>query len=162
MTETLPRHLQQSKLTRLHWEDFEVGDVFTAPWGRTITDAYLLAFAGINSDFQHMHVDETYAQATEFGGRIAHGNMTAIQGLGMQVYTQVFHHAVAFLEEHHVYKAAVKVGDTIFSAMEVTDTRATKRDDRGIVYFRNDLTNQDDVLVCESTYVMMIRRRPPA
>jgi hypothetical protein len=93
MTET-PRHLRESKLTRLYWEDFEVGDVLEAPWGRTITDAYLLAFAGANSDSQHMHVDEVYSQTTEFGGRIAHGNLTAIQGLGMQVYTQVFHHAV--------------------------------------------------------------------
>jgi acyl dehydratase len=160
MTETVPRHLKQSKLTRLYWEDFEAGDVFEAPWGRTITDAYLLAFAGVNSDFQHMHVDEEYAKATEFGGRIAHGNLTAIQGLGMQVYTQVFHHAIAFLEESHVYKGAVRVGDTIYSAMHVTDTRTTKRDDRGIVFFRNDLTNQHGELVCVSTYVMMMRRRP--
>jgi acyl dehydratase len=156
----VPRHLRESKLTRLYWEDFEVGDVFEAPWGRTITDAYLLAFAGVNSDFQHMHVDEEYSKATEFGGRIAHGNMTAIQGLGMQVYSQVFHHAMAFLEEGHVYKGAVKVGDTIYSAMHVTEVRPTKKDDRGIVFFRNDLTNQRGELVCVSTYVMMMRRRP--
>ena len=160
MTETTPRHLKESKLTRLYWEDFEVGDAFEAPWGRTITDAYLLAFAGVNSDFQHMHVDEEYCKATEFGTRIAHGNCTAVQGLGMQVYTQVFHHALAFLEERHVYKAAVKVGDTIYSAMHVTDSRPTKNDGRGIVFFRNDLTNQLGELVCESTYVMMMRRRP--
>jgi acyl dehydratase len=159
MTETVPRHLKESKLKRLYWDDFEVGDVFEAPWGRTITDAYLLAFAGINSDFQHMHVDEEYARATEFGGRIAHGNLTGVMGLGMQLYTQVFHHALAFLEESHVYKAAVKIGDTLYSAMEVTDTRETKRPDRGIVFYRNDLTNQRDELVCVSTYVMMIRRR---
>lgn len=158
--EPVPRHLRPSKLTRLYWEDFEVGDVFEAPWGRTITDAYLLAFAGVNSDFQHMHVDEVYAQATPFGGRIAHGNMTAIQGLGMQVYTQIFHHALAFLEESHVYKAAVRVGDTIFSAMTVEDRRATKDPGRGIVFFRNDLTNQHDELVCVSKYTMMMRRRP--
>ena len=94
-----PLHLRESKLARLYWEDFEVGDVFHAPWGRTMTDAYLLAFAGMNSDFQHMHVDEIYSQATPFGGRIAHGNLTAAQGMGMQVYTQVFHHALALLEE---------------------------------------------------------------
>ena len=160
MTETIPRHLKESKLKRLYWDDFEVGDVFEAPWGRTITDAYLLAFAGVNSDFQHMHVDEEYSKATEFGGRIAHGNLTAIQGLGMQVYTQVFHHALAFLEESHVYKGAVKVGDTIYSAMEVTESRPTKKEDRGIVFFRNDLTNQRGELVCVSTYVMLMRRRP--
>lgn len=160
MTATTPRHLRESKLPRLYWDDFEVGDVFEAPWGRTITDAYLLAFAGVNSDFQHMHVDEEYSRATEFGGRIAHGNLTAIQGLGMQVYTQVFHHAMAFLEERHVYRGAVRVGDTIYSAMTVTEARETKRRDRGIVFFRNDITNQHGELVCESEYRMMMRRRP--
>jgi acyl dehydratase len=158
VSQELPRHLRPSKLTRLYWEDFEVGDVFEAPWGRTLTDAYLLAFAGVNSDFQHMHVDETYSQATPFGGRIAHGNLTAVQGLGMQVYTQVFHHALAFLEESHVYKAAVKIGDTVFSAMTVEDKRPTRTPTNGIVFFRNDLTNQDGELVCVSKYTMMMRR----
>jgi acyl dehydratase len=44
--------------------------------------------------------------------------------------------------------------------MHVTQARPTKRDDRGIVVFRNDLTNQRGELVCVSTYVMMMRRRP--
>jgi acyl dehydratase len=153
------RHLRPSKLNRLYWEDFEVGDVFEAPWGRTITDAYLLAFAGVNSDFQHMHIDEVYAEATDFGGRIAHGNLTAVQGLGMQVYTQVFHHAMALLEETHKYTAGVRVGDTIYSSMEVVDTRETKKADRGIVFFRNTLVNQRDEVVCISSYSMMMRRR---
>jgi acyl dehydratase len=157
---TVPRHLRPSKLTRLYWEDFAVGDVFEAPWGRTITEAYVLAYAGVSGDFQHLHIDEEYARATDFGGRIAHGACTAAQGLGMQIYTQVFHHVLAFLEERHVYKAAVRFGDTIFSAMAVTDTRPTRRDDRGVVTFRNELTNQRGEHVCESCYVMMFRRRP--
>lgn len=159
MTSNVPPHLRESKLRRLYWEDFEVGDVFEAPWGRTMTDAYILAFAGINGDFQHMHVDEVYASNTEFGGRIAQGNLTAAQGLGMQLYTQVFHHVIALLEERHVYRGAVRVGDTIFSSMEVVETKLTKKPDRGVTVFRNDLTNHRGDLVCESTYVMMIRRR---
>jgi acyl dehydratase len=155
----LPRHERPSKLTRLYWEDFEVGDTFDAPWGRTITDAYLLAFAGVNSDFQHMHIDEEYARATEFGGRIAHGNLTAVQGLGMQVYTQVFHHAMALLEESHRFVAGVRVGDTLFSSMEVVESRPTKKADRGIVLFCNTLSNQRAEVVCISNYSMMIRRR---
>jgi 3-hydroxybutyryl-CoA dehydratase len=151
---------QASKLSRLFWEDFEVGDVFAAPWGRTITDAHLVAFAGVNGDFQHLHVDETYAAGTEFEGRIAHGNLIAAQGLGMQVYTQVFHHAIALLEERHLYKAPVRVADTIFSVMTVTGSRPTKHCDRGVVFFKNDITNQRSELVCESAYVMMLRRHP--
>jgi 3-hydroxybutyryl-CoA dehydratase len=160
MSERPQRHLEQSRLTRLYWDDFVVGDVFPAPWGRTVTDAHILGFSGVNGDFQHMHVDEVYARATPFGGRIAQGNLTAALGLGMQLYTQVFHHVIALLEEHHVYKGAVLVGDTVLSRMEVVDTRPTKSIERGVTVLRNDLTNQRDELVCESTYTMMIRRRP--
>jgi acyl dehydratase len=100
-----------------------------------------------------------YAEATDFGGRVAHGNLTAVQGLGMQVYTQVFHHAMALLEETHKYTAGVRVGDTIYSSMEVVDMRETKKADRGIVFFRNTLVNQRDEVVCISSYSMMMRRR---
>ena len=157
-----PRRETNPKLSRLHWEDFEVGDVFPAPWGRTVTEAHLLSFGGVNGDFQHMHVDELYAQATEFGGRIAHGNLIAALGLGMQVYTQVFHHVIALLEERHVYKGAVRIGDTVLSTMTVVESRPTHKPDRGILLLRNDLTNQDNELVCESTYTMMVRRRATA
>lgn len=149
-----------SKLPSLYWEDFEADDHFPAPWGRTITDAHVLAFSGVAGDFQHLHVDELYARASDFGGRIAHGPLTSVTGLGMQVYTQVWRNAMAFLEERHEYRLPVRIGDTVFSTMVVLEVRATKRLDRGIVFFRNDITNQDGALVCVSHYTMMIRRRP--
>ncbi len=149
-----------SKLPSLYWEDFEVGDEFPTPWGRTITEAHVLAFSGVTADFQHLHTDETYAEKSHFGTRIAHGPLTAVTGLGLQVYTQVWRNAMAFLSEQHEYKLPVFIGDTLFSNMVVTDTRPTKKEDRGIVFFRNDLTNQRQELVCESLYTMMIRRRP--
>lgn len=150
---------RQEKLVSLFWEDFEEGDVFTAPWGRTITDAHVLAFSGVTGDFQHLHVDEQYAARSQFGGRIAHGPLSAVTGLGLQVYTQVWRNAMAFLEERHEYLLPVHIGDTLYSAMHVLETRATKQEDRGIVFYRNDLTNQGGRLACRSHYTMMIRRR---
>lgn len=147
------------KLVSLYWEDFESGDVFEAPWGRTITDAHVLAFSGVTGDFQHLHVDELYAAKSPFGGRIAHGPLTAVTGLGLQVYTQVWRNAMAFLEERHEYRLPVRIGDTVFSTMHVLDTKSTKDTERGIVFYRNDLTNQHDETVCVSHYTMMIRRR---
>lgn len=149
---------RREKLVSLYWEDFEVGDTFTAPWGRTISEAHVLAFSGVTGDFQHLHVDETYAAKSQFGGRIAHGPLTAVTGLGLQVYTQVWRNAMAFLEERHEYRLPVKLGDTVYSAMTVLETKSTKNPERGIVFFRNDLTNQRDEPVCLSHYTMMIRR----
>ena len=153
------RPQDSGKLVSLFWEDFAAGDVFVAPWGRTITDAHVLAFSGVTGDFQHLHVDELYAAESQFGGRIAHGPLTAVTALGMQVYTQVWRNAMAFLEERHEYRLPVRIGDTLFSAMHVLEVRPTKRPDRGVVQFRNDVTNQKEELVCVSHYAMMIRRR---
>lgn len=147
------------KLAALFWEDFAAGDVFVAPWGRTITEAHILMFSGVTGDFQHMHVDERYASETSFGGRIAHGPLTAVTALGLQVYTQVWRNAMAFLEERHEYRLPVRIGDTLYSAMTVTETRPTKKVDRGLVLYENVTRNQHDELVCMSHYVMMIRRR---
>lgn len=153
-----PAQPRREKLVSLFWEDFEDGDTFTAPWGRTISEAHVLAFSGVTGDFQHLHVDEIYASKSQFGGRIAHGPLTAVTGLGLQVYTQVWRNAMAFLEERHEYRAPVHIGDTIFSVMTVLESKPTRKPDRGIVFFRNDITNQHDDLACQSHYTMMIRR----
>lgn len=163
MGESFPAKARDSgKLKALHFEDFQVGDRFAAPWGRTISEAHVLAFSGVTGDFQHLHVDEQYAAESQFGRRIAHGPLTAVTALGLQVYSQVWRNAMAFMEERHEYRAPVFIGDTVYSVMEVLEARTTSKPDRGLVTFRNEITNQDDVLVCLTHYVMMIRRRGDA
>lgn len=152
-------HRDSGKLVSLYWEDFQVGDRYAAPWGRTITDAHVLAFSGVSGDFQHLHVDGVYAAQSQFGARIAHGQLTAITGFGLQVYTQVWRNAMVFLEERHEYRLPVHMDDTLYSVMEVVESRETKRPDRGVVIYRNSITNQNGDLVCVSLYTMMIRRR---
>ena len=57
---------------RLYFEDLPLDKTFVTS-GRTITEADLVAFAGLSGDFNSLHVDETFAASTPFGGRIAHG-----------------------------------------------------------------------------------------
>jgi 3-hydroxybutyryl-CoA dehydratase len=57
------------------YEAFAVGD--RATFTKTITEADLLLFAAVSGDHYPLHVDEQYAKTTRFGGRIAHGLLTA-------------------------------------------------------------------------------------
>ncbi len=57
------------------FEAFAVGD--RGAFTKTITEADLLLFAAVSGDQYPLHVDEEYARTTRFGGRIAHGMLTA-------------------------------------------------------------------------------------
>ena len=56
-------------------EDLRVG--MSESFSKTITEADLVLFAGVSGDNNAMHVNEEFAAATPFGGRIAHGMLTA-------------------------------------------------------------------------------------
>ena len=55
-----------------HFEDFEVG-AETVTDSRTVTEADVVAFAGVSGDYNPLHVDVEFARTTPFGERIAHG-----------------------------------------------------------------------------------------
>jgi len=57
------------------FEDLKVG--MTASFGKTITEADVLLFAGVSGDTNSMHVNEEFAKKTRFGKRIAHGMLSA-------------------------------------------------------------------------------------
>ena len=56
-------------------EDLQEG--MTAVFGKTITDADILMFAGVSGDTNPVHLNEEFAAGTAFQGRIAHGMLTA-------------------------------------------------------------------------------------
>ncbi|MCZ6646434.1 MAG: MaoC/PaaZ C-terminal domain-containing protein, partial [SAR324 cluster bacterium] len=56
----------------LFYEEFEI-DRELLTQARTITEADIVAFAGLSGDYNLVHTDETFAAGTPFGTRIAHG-----------------------------------------------------------------------------------------
>jgi 3-hydroxybutyryl-CoA dehydratase len=56
-------------------EDIEIGMIRSLR--KVITDRDIELFAEISTDRNPVHLDEDYAQETIFGGRIAHGMLTA-------------------------------------------------------------------------------------
>ncbi len=144
----------------LFWEDFEKGDTFVNPWGRTVTDADIKNFAGIGMEYAHIIMDDLYVQEhSDYGSRIAHGPFTASLALSLHVYFQVFRNATGFLDWHEKFLLPVHIGDTLRGEMTVVDTRPTEKPDRGVVFFRNSLKNQRGEEVLQSEYTVMIRRK---
>ena len=57
------------------YEEVSVGDSFQT--SLTVTETHLVMGAGLFGDFNPLHVDETFAAASRFGGRILHGPLTS-------------------------------------------------------------------------------------
>ena len=55
----------------------DLAEGMSAVFGKTITDADILMFAGVSGDTNPVHLNEEFAAATAFRGRIAHGMLTA-------------------------------------------------------------------------------------
>jgi acyl dehydratase len=143
----------------LYLDEFSVGQSWVSP-ARTITDADLVAFAGISGDFNPLHTDEEFAKSTQFGGRIFHGPgvfavATGLESrLGIKVGT-----AIAFLGMHWNMKAPVRIGDTIKVNQQVAAVRASSsKPDRGVVTFDVQITNQHDEVCQDGQWFVMFRR----
>jgi acyl dehydratase len=144
----------------LHFEDFEVGTE-TVTDSRTVTEADVVAFAGLSGDYNPLHVDAEFARATPFGERIAHGLLGLAIASGLVSRTGAIEGtALAFLATEWRFTAPIKLGDTITVRSRVADRRETSKPDRGIVTFSVQVVNQRGEVVQEGTQTLLMKRRP--
>jgi acyl dehydratase len=142
----------------LTFDQFNLGDSF-ASQGRTVTEADVVAFAGLSGDFNPLHTDATFAARTPFGERIAHGMLVAAMATGMANWTGVFEGTtLALMEQVIQYKGVVKFGDTVHLRLTVAEKKETSKPDRGIVFFEAQVLNQDGLAVQEGRWTLMMRR----
>lgn len=139
---------------------FQVGDTFQSP-GRTITEADIVAFAGLSGDFNRLHVDAEYAKATPFGQRIAHGLLvlSVLSGLTTQSsgYRALEPHVIALVDLACRFPKPTFAGDTIVVQVTVVENRATARPGRSEVTFRREAVNQRGEVVVQADFRMLMR-----
>jgi acyl dehydratase len=144
----------------LHFEDVQVGFSFETP-RRTVTEADLVAFAGVSGDFNPLHTDSVFAAQSIYGERIAHGALVLSIATGLRQRAGFFEGTLMGLLEIRTWKfvAPVRIGDTIRVVSEIVELRETAKPDRGIMVQRVDVRNQDDAVVQRGELVMLLRRR---
>lgn len=142
------------------FEDFAVGETFTTR-ARTITEADIVAFAGLSGDYNPLHTDEEFARGTPFGRRIAHGLLgLSVQSGLSQALGVTEGTTLAFLGLTWDFKAPIFIGDTIHVVQTVREMRETRRPERGIIVFGCRVVNQRGEDVQTGTKTLMIRRDP--
>jgi len=99
-------------------EDLSPG--MSAELAKTITDADIVLFAGVTTDTNAIHLDEEYAKTTPFGGRIAHGMLSA--GLISAVLgSRLPGPGCIYLSQTLKFKAPVRAGDTVHAKATVKE-----------------------------------------
>ena len=106
------------------FEDLQVGQ--SASLAKTITEADILLFSAVSMDTNPVHLDESAAKATPFGGRIAHGMLSA--GLISAVLgTRLPGPGTIYLGQTLKFRAPVRIGETVTATAEVTALDPAKR-----------------------------------
>lgn len=108
----------------LYFEDLSIGQ--SATFGKTISEADILMFAGVSGDTNPVHLDAEYAAATPFKERIAHGMLSA--GLISAVLgTRLPGPGAVYVGQTLKFRAPVKIGDTVTARAEVIELDPSKR-----------------------------------
>lgn len=118
----------------MSFEALQLGQ--SAELTRTITETDVVLYAGITGDMNPAHIDEVAAKASQFGGRVAHGMLTAgliSAVLGMKLPGP----GSIYLEQSLRFLRPVKIGDTITAHVEVKELIAEKRRVRLVTTCRN-------------------------
>ena len=106
------------------FEDLELG--ISASVSRTVSEADILMFAGVSGDTNPVHLDQEFAASTMFGGRIAHGMLSA--GLISAAFgTRLPGPGSIYLSQTLKFKAPVKIGDTVVARVTVKELKTEKR-----------------------------------
>lgn len=139
--------LKESQLGR-YYEDFEVGDVYRSPLGRTISEADNTWFTLLTMNTNQSHFNAHYAERTPFGRVIVNSGLTVAMILGLSVL-DTSQKAFANLGWDHIkLPNPVFVGDTLYAESQVLDMRESKsRPYGGIVSFRTRGINQNGITV---------------
>jgi 3-hydroxybutyryl-CoA dehydratase len=99
-----------------YFEDLEEG--MTEIFSKTLTDADVVAFAGVSGDTNPVHLDQDFAEQTQFNGRIAHGMLTA-SFLSTVMGTKLPGPGCIYINQSLRFEAPVRVGDTVTARVTV-------------------------------------------
>jgi itaconyl-CoA hydratase len=142
------------------YEDFEVGDVYEHPLGRTVTTTDNIWFTLLTQNTAPVHFDHNYAAQTEFGKPLVDSTFTLALVTGQSV-TDVSQNVFANLGWDEVrLPAPVFEGDTVYSSSEVLEKRDSRsRPNIGIVTVKTTGYNQDAKTVITFKRTLMVFRR---
>ena len=105
-------------------EDLKEG--MSASFGKTVTDADVMMFAGVSGDTNPVHLNNDFASKTMFKGRIAHGIFGASL-ISAVLGTKLPGPGCIYVNQNLKFKAPVRIGDTLIARVTVKAINTEKK-----------------------------------
>ncbi len=100
----------------LYFDELAVGQ--TAEVSHVVGAADIEAFAAVSGDHNPVHMDEAYAKTTTFGGRIAHGMLSAAY-ISAVLGNDLPGPGAIYLSQSLRFRRPVKIGDPVTARVTV-------------------------------------------
>lgn len=130
------------------YDEIDVGmtDVFS----KTVTEADIMAFAGVSGDTNPVHLNEEFASGTMFKTRIAHGMLSS--GFISTVFgTKLPGPGCIYIAQNLRFKAPVKIGDSVLARVTATE----KNDAKKMITFETVCTVGDVTVISGDATIMV-------
>ncbi len=153
----------QKQARGLWFEEFYPGLQYMTA-GRTVTEADVVAFAGLSGDYNQIHVDAQFSQGTVFGQRVAHGLLGLSIATGLVAQSGMLDGTVGAFREIDQWKFSLPVfiGDTIHVVVIVKETKPMPRLGGGLVVSEVSVKNQRDETVMKGAWTALMLSKPAA
>jgi 3-hydroxybutyryl-CoA dehydratase len=133
----------------MSFEDLAIGQ--TAEFSKTVTETDVVLYAGITGDLNPAHIDQVAAEKGRFGGRIAHGMLTA-GFISAVLAMKLPGPGTIYLSQSLRFLRPVRIGDTVTARVEILEILAGKRR----VRLATSCSNQQAELVLDGEALVMI------
>ncbi len=135
----------------LYLEDLKVG--MSAMFGKTVTEADIMAFAGVSGDTNPIHLHDGFARSTRFGQRIAHGMLSGSL-ISAVLGTKLPGPGSVYLAQTMNFMAPVLIGETITAVATITAIDEKRRR----VILKTQCFNGDKVVIDGEATILVPRR----
>jgi acyl dehydratase len=146
---------------QIWFEDFQPGTVLRSA-ARAITPSDIDRYAALTGERHPVHMDDAFARAAGFRGRIAHGlfGLALIEGLKAEL--GCFERSViASLGWDKVrFHAPLEPGDVVHLQLTLVEKRASSKPGRGVAVERGELVKADGTAVTSGHHTVILLMRP--
>lgn len=145
-----------SKDTDRYFEAIEEGETYSVEQSRTITETDIVNFAGISGDFHPLHMSTEHAAGTDFGERLAHGNL--VFSIAEALIADMNPKAFSYGYDDLRFVRPVPIGTTISVHREIVETE-DYNEDLGRVVYEYEVENSDGETLLACRHITLCEKR---